>query len=77
MAGCYNTRPAGVRVDRETGLGGELIPHLGELIAVLRCLVSISSRFLGSLACSPSNIPNPDLIMGTNVILLGETVSVW
>ena len=75
-ASCYSIQRAEGREGRGTGRGDEQILDLGGRSEVLSLRVSDKAARRSGYVSLPSNIPKPDLMIGTKVILAGERISV-
>ena len=75
-ASCYSIRRAEGRGGHEIGRGDEQILDLGGRSEVLSSRISDKAAGRSGYLSLPSNIPRPDLIIGTKVILAGERISV-
>ena len=75
--GCCSIRQAGVTEGHGTGLGDERTQDLEGWCGVLSLCVSDSfPQYSSRTSALPSNIPKPDLMIGTRVMLAGERTSV-
>ena len=77
MEGCCNTRRAEGTRDHETDQGDEPRRDMEVLFVrldMVRCICFAQKQ--GLRLGLPSSIPNPDLRIGTKVILVGDIVSV-
>lgn len=74
---CCSIRQAGVTEGHGTGLDDEQTQDLEGWFEVLSlCVSDKPSLMFKPLLRPPSNIPKPDLMIGTRVMLAGERISV-
>jgi hypothetical protein len=73
---CCSIRQAGVTEGHGTGLDDEQTQDLEGWFEVLSLRVSDKPSQCSNRFYPPSNIPKPDLMIGTRVMLAGERISV-